>query len=71
MGQAEAPAAAPAVEAAEAAQARQARQATEEEGSPVTEQATRRKRRDAFVIGLAQNAILVGLFILAAGVPTW
>ena len=29
------------------------------------------KVRDAFVVGLAQNAILVGLIILAAGVPTW
>ena len=29
------------------------------------------KARDAFVIALAQNAILVGLIILAAGVPTW
>ena len=30
-----------------------------------------RKLRDAFVLGLAQNAILVGLIILTAGVPTW
>jgi len=29
------------------------------------------KFRDALVVGLAQNAILAGLIILAAGVPTW
>ena len=40
LGQAQAPAAAPAVEAAEAAQARQATQAAETEGSPVTDLAT-------------------------------
>lgn len=30
-----------------------------------------RSFRDALIVGLAQNAILVGLVILAAGVPTW
>lgn len=29
------------------------------------------KTRDAFVIGLAQNVILVGLIVAVAGVPTW
>lgn len=29
------------------------------------------KVRDAIVLGLAQNTILTGLIILAAGVPTW
>lgn len=51
---------------AEAGQARQAPEAAEEEGSPVT-----RKTRDAIILGFAQNAILAGLIILAAGVPTW
>lgn len=32
---------------------------------------TQGKAREALVLGLAQNAILVGLVILAAGVPTW
>ena len=27
--------------------------------------------RDVLLIGLAQSAILVGLIILTAGVPTW
>lgn len=27
--------------------------------------------RDALLLGLAQSAILVGLIILTAGVPTW
>ena len=30
-----------------------------------------RKFRDTLALGFAQNAILVGLIILAAGVPTW
>lgn len=29
------------------------------------------KFRDALLVGLAQNAILTGLIILTAGVPTW
>ena len=50
-----------------AGQAADTPQATETaEGEVMTS-----KFRDALVVGLAQNAILAGLVLIAAGVPTW
>lgn len=63
-----APAADPAGQATEAAQASTA---TEAEGEVMKTNPPRRSALDVILLGYAQTAILVGLVVLAAGVPTW